>query len=614
VSLRSVPTRWFELLTPHNELTSVLDALSRTGAVELATYSRPGAQSRLPDLRDRLDEFDALAQRYQVFWPRPLGEVSLQRESPVALIDRALARLRAWGADADGLIARRQMGEQERGALTHLHRVLAGAEGPLPDLTLLSATGPYLKGQLYFLGQADWPEQIPSLVIVRRIVADDGRYLLFVGPEAQVAALEDELRGLKAQRIALPAWLPAAREAAADKAAARLAEVEAELGDIDGALARLNEAHALAEALGIVAVVGWFASHAESLPATDYFVWVTGWTDDVDGSRLDTALQSRGVRYVLHFPESPEGMDPPMVLRNPPWARPFELFARLMGTPARNEVDPSRILAVLAPLLFGFMFADVGQGVVLVVAGLVLGRRMPVLRLLVSGGAVSIVFGFLFGSLLGREDIIPALWLHPLEEPVTLLLVTLIGGAAILTSGLALDALQAAWRGQGFLWLTTRGGLAAAYLAILAALLDARALWVAALCVVWAFAGLIVEARARTPGAISKVLGEIFESLAQLAINTLSFARVGAFALAHAGLSAAIVGVSDALGSPVGGVIVMALGNALVIVLEGLVVAVQTTRLVMFEFFIRFLRAQGREFRPLAAPSPHVTRPEWSAT
>ena len=77
------------------------------------------------------------------------------------------------------------------------------------------------------------------------------------------------------------------------------------------------------------------------------------------------------------------------------------------------------------------------------------------------------------------------------------------------SAGLALDALQAAWRGQGFSWLTTRGGLAAAYFAILAALIDARALWVAALCVVWAFAGLIVEARARTPAAISKVLAPL---------------------------------------------------------------------------------------------------------
>jgi V/A-type H+-transporting ATPase subunit I len=49
----------------------------------------------------------------------------------------------------------------------------------------------------------------------------------------------------------------------------------------------------------------------------------------------------------------------------------------------------------------------------------------------------------------------------------------------------------------------------------------------------------------------------------------------------------------------------MAVGNALIIAIEGLVVGIQTTRLVLFEFFIRFLRGSGRAFRPLPAADPH---------
>jgi V/A-type H+-transporting ATPase subunit I len=85
-----------------------------------------------------------------------------------------------------------------------------------------------------------------------------------------------------------------------------------------------------------------------------------------------------------------------------------------------------------------------------------------------------------------------------------------------------------------------------------------------------------------------------------------SFVRVGAFALAHAGLSMAVVGLSDAAASMVFTVLILLLGNVLIIALEGLVVAVQTTRLVLFEFFIRFLHAEGRPFRPLA---PLITSP-----
>jgi V/A-type H+-transporting ATPase subunit I len=102
-------------------------------------------------------------------------------------------------------------------------------------------------------------------------------------------------------------------------------------------------------------------------------------------------------------------------------------------------------------------------------------------------------------------------------------------------------------------------------------------------------------------------LAHLAESGLQLLVNTLSFARVGAFALAHAALSAVVVTMADAAGSLVAATLIMILGNLVVILLEGLVVSVQTTRLVLFEFFNRFLRGTGRIFRPLPAPPALVT-------
>ena len=85
----------------------------------------------------------------------------------------------------------------------------------------------------------------------------------------------------------------------------------------------------------------------------------------------------------------------------------------------------------------------------------------------------------------------------------------------------------------------------------------------------------------------------------QLLINTLSFARVGAFALAHAGLSSAIVSVADAAPSLALKALLLVLGNALVLTVEAMLVSVQATRLVLFEFFTRFFVGAGRAFRPL---------------
>jgi V/A-type H+-transporting ATPase subunit I len=111
---------------------------------------------------------------------------------------------------------------------------------------------------------------------------------------------------------------------------------------------------------------------------------------------------------------------------------------------------------------------------------------------------------------------------------------------------------------------------------------------------------------ARRLGAALNASAELIERLLQILINTLSFARVGAFALAHAGLSSAIVALMDATESVVAKALVLVAGNVLVLVLEVMVVSIQTTRLVLFEFFTRFLTAEGRIFRPLPSPPSTV--------
>jgi V/A-type H+-transporting ATPase subunit I len=77
---------------------------------------------------------------------------------------------------------------------------------------------------------------------------------------------------------------------------------------------------------------------------------------------------------------------------------------------------------------------------------------------------------------------------------------------------------------------------------------------------------------------------------------------VGAFALAHAGLSSAVSALMGEAESLLLRGIILVLGNVLIVVLEVMVVSIQTTRLVLFEFFARFLTGAGRPFRPLAPP------------
>jgi V/A-type H+-transporting ATPase subunit I len=297
-----------------------------------------------------------------------------------------------------------------------------------------------------------------------------------------------------------------------------------------------------------------------------------------------------------------------VTLRNPAWARPFEFFPRLLGTPGLSEADPSLLVAIIAPLIFGFMFADVGQGLMLLVAGLVLRRRYPLLALLVPGGVASIVFGLLFGSVFAREDLIRPLWVAPLEEPLLILGTTLGLGVVVVLLGLALDGLQQQWAGSGWRWCASKAGLVVFYGGLVSAFADIAALWVAVAGAVWMVAGSIACAPAGTRLArIGPAIGEFLESALQIGVNTLSFLRVGAFSLAHSGLCVAIVGLASAASSRVLAFAVLLVGNVFVIALEGLVAGIQTTRLVLFEFFVRFLRGSGREFRPL--PEIDLARP-----
>ena len=387
-------------------------------------------------------------------------------------------------------------------------------------------------------------------------------------------------------------------------AATRLRALDAEIADVRGLLAALNQSHGLPEWLAGIACLLWFVQHVEALAASANFNLISGWTDDLEGARLEPALRASGARALLRLVAPPAGAVAPLVLRNPWWAGPFETFSRLLGVPSADEVDPSQILAVFVPLMFGYMFGDVGQGLILLGIGIAF-RRWPAARLLIAGGAWAALFGLLYGSLFSVEHLVPALWLHPLEQPLRVLAIPLIGGIALLTLGQILAAVEAYWRGELQQWWLREGGILACYLGLPASLVSEHGYALLLAGAGWQlFFAVWLDPR---PAALFAAFGWLLEKGLQLVINTLSFTRVGAFALAHAGLSAAIVALMRATDVFALQALVLVAGNVATIALEGLVVSIQTTRLVLFEFFIRFLQAQGRPFRPLGTPPTYLS-------
>lgn len=601
MSLRPRPARWFELVTTNVHVAQVLAALAQTGAAELEV--RPEDQPRLllPGLAEQLAVFKALARDYAAYWP-PAAHDFRHSGEPREILKEAGERLQAWTAEADPLIERAETLSRERAALALLADALDRVGPEFPDPARLVGAGPRLSAALVSLPPHAVLPQMAGAVVAAEWDFEDVRFAVLTGPRQDVQALAEQVPLLKGQVIDLPAWLSDHAGDAAAEAARRLGDTDAQLGRARTELDALARRHHMAEALGNFRLFEWLGQHADTISGSSRLSYVNGWTNADSEQSLQRALDARGVSCLVHFLPEPPGANPPLILKNPPWAKAFEMFARMLGMPSRNEADPSMVLAFIAPLIFGFMFGDVGQGLVLIATGIVLGARLPVLRLLVPGGVVAVVFGFLFGSVFCSEAVVHPLWLNPLEEPVTLLAVTLAAGAAIICLGIALDALEAWWRGAARRWVLHEAGFPLAYLSILAAFFWSPALWLFALGIAWFVVGAAALAgKGRRVPAAATAAAELVEQMIQILVNTVSFARVGAFALAHAGLSAAVIGVADAVGG-LGFWIVLALGNLLVLTLEGLVVGIQTTRLLLFEFFIRFLKGGGREFRPLRPP------------
>jgi len=606
MSLRPTTANWFELLVLRDDLTSAIDALARSSKVELQSHGVSPAPLLMPECRDMLGEFDQMLQRYERYWPPARRHEPDQRLEPQQMLDNAMRRLRAWSSEARDVV---QHIETLTARISDLQIVLPllKQERPSLDLSRFVNAGPMLRSCVFLLHGDDWPQSLPIDVITRRAVTPDHRYLLAVGLPDDIVALERQLASLKARAIALPDDLPGEIDTATIAVEQRIDDAEREVGLAHRELAALHERHDLSDAIADAEFVRWYVDAVPDLASTENFAWITGWTSATDAQALLSLLADAGIKGLLRLQPPPPGCEPPLILVNPRWMRPFEMFTRMLGVPGSSEVDPTRVVAIVSPLIFGYMFGDVGHGAVLFITGLVLAKRWPALRLLVFGGLSSMVFGTLFGSVFGREDIIPAAWLRPLEAPVTVLLAPLVGGAALLLLGLLLDALQACWQRKGRHWLETGAGLVLCYVSLLGTFLEPALAWVALAGACWFVFGHALTVEKHRLAAVGRGAAELVEVLLQLGVNTISFVRVGAFSLAHAGLCVAVLGLASAPASLAAGIVIELLGNLLLLGLEGLVVGIQTTRLVLFEFFVRFLHAEGRPFRPLAPPDRHTS-------
>jgi V/A-type H+-transporting ATPase subunit I len=602
--LRPVQARWFETYVPHEHTVRATEVLAATGVVELETDTRVPERMDTGKLRHFVERFRELAASHEEDLPPSDRQATALVGNPVHVANQALHRLRVWGARVDYLNEHVAELKAERDYLLLLDEALEAMQREGLDLEGVFRHTRFLCKCLFACpkGCCGPGHALTSLV---KVVVHGPRhdFPFLVGLPDQRSVIRRMVLDEGCEQVGIPAWLSQASGLQRQQVCEHVATLERKIAERETELARLRSDPEIAAARANIDTLAWYLDHAASYLTEQELCHVTGWTTAEDTDSLQRALWAAGIRVIVRFPEPPASAAPPVATLQSWWAQPFRPLLLMWGTPGHQEVDPSGILALAVPLLFGYMFPDVGHGLILALFALVFSHRWPQIRFLLPCGVSAMAFGMLFGEMFGFEDVIPALWLKPLDDPLTVLAVPLAFGVFLMLLGLVFSGIEARWRGQLQAWLATEAAVLLLYVSLLLAPFWLAALGLTGLALIHYLAGNLWLAPAgRRVITLVSAAGQLLLSLFELVMNTLSFLRVGAFALAHAALSQAIMTLAEGVEHPIAWLLVVLAGNAFSVILEVLVVFVQTTRLVLFEFFIRFLQADGRLFRPVRPP------------
>ena len=460
-----------------------------------------------------------------------------------------------------------------------------------------------------------------------------GAYFVSPGEAQKVDAV---FRSLHFERIEIPPQYKGTPEQACRDLAQQIFDIQREMDDIDKEAARMlgekaprlvaarNRLEELAHNFDVRKMAARVADKKE-----DYYI-LCGWMADDDVEKfMEEAKDDDKIFIVVEDDHDSYFGEPPTKLENPKIFKPFEMFVRMYGLPAHGEIDPTVFVGITYSFIFGVMFGDVGQGLLLVIVGALIYhfKKAPLAGIIATAGIFSTIFGFMFGSIFGFEDIIKPLWLRPIDHMTTLpfvgklntvFIVSVAFGMGIIIIAMILHIVNGLREHdtQGT-WFDANG---VAGLVFYASVVVAIILFMTGhsmpagvvLAVMFGLPLLLIlfgkpitdrlkkkKAKQEEGAVMFLVQGffELFETLLSYFSNTLSFVRIGAFAVSHAAMMEVVLMLAGAEeGSP--NWVVIVLGNLFVCLMEGLVVGIQVLRLEYYEMFSRFYKGSGRAFDP----------------
>ena len=496
-----------------------------------------------------------------------------------------------------------------------------------------------------------------SAVVIK--LGNDSSHILVASSKKGRFALDAELKNHNFVELEVPAEFKGVPESALKGLEQKKAEADKNLEELITEKSNFAETHQaqIEKLLGSFAIAVQIEDVTRRLESTELVYRITGWIPASETENymkgLDELTEGRiAIRAYEPFevPSVMSGKEQvPVKLKHGKFVKSFERMIFSYGSPVYGAIDPTPFVAVFFTILFGIMFGDFGQGLFFILFGILMlcnvikvGGWNKFAPIFMAIGISSSIMGLLTGEFFGTETVLepfaewvtglfgtpraPILKLMPSADPKSIYVMFGVFGVAVAigfvinTCGLVLNIINNLGRKRYAEALLGKNGLAGAvffwYVIALVLRIVLAKHAVAAYDVIIILVSLFFAAFAEPferalnhekplfeNGFGTYVISgavELIEVVSGYLSNTVSFVRVGAFALSHAVLNFTILTLTEMVGGPrsIGGIIVLIAGNALIIVLEGMIVAIQVIRLQYYEFFSKFFHETGKEFKP----------------
>ena len=468
---------------------------------------------------------------------------------------------------------------------------------------------------------------------------DDGQYVwgIYFSPRSQMDKIDAVYASTHFEQMEIPDNYPGTVKEAYEALTRKLKDIQTDLEEIRaGRTRRLEELReeilGSKEALELLSAsfdVRRLAACTDN--RRDTFYILCGWMSDRDTQKFQKEIMDDDQIFCIVEDYSVyKEKQPPTKLRNPRIIRPFEMYVKMYGLPSYGEFDPTWFVALTYSLIFGTMFGDVGQGLCLVVGGALLYRfrKMTLAAIISMAGIFSTIFGFLYGSFFGFEELLPAIWLKPKEAMTslpfigqmnTVFVVAIAFGMFLILVTIVFHIINAIHSKDLENILFDQNAIAGlvfygSLVAVIVLYMTGKKLPAAGVLVVMFLIPLLLimlkepltrlvqkkqpAIEGSKPMFFVQSFFELFEVLLSYFSNTLSFVRMGAFAVSHAAMMEVVLMLAGAANGDSVNWLVIILGNIFVCAMEGLIVGIQVLRLEYYEMFSRFYKGDGREFKP----------------